>query len=77
MFAIREGNWKLIPQLGSGGFSAPQFEESKPGGPKGQLYNLQDDPTESRNLWLERPDMVRRLTALLERIQRDGHSRPI
>jgi arylsulfatase A len=53
------------------------FETPKPGGPKGQLYNLQDDFTESRNLWLERPDMVRKLTALLERIQRDGHSRPI
>jgi arylsulfatase A len=77
MFAFREGHWKLIPQLGSGGFSSPHFEQPKPTGPKGQLYNLQDDPAESRNLWLERPDMVRRLTALLERIQRDGFSRPI
>jgi arylsulfatase A-like enzyme len=77
MFAIREGNWKLIPQLGSGGFSEPQSEQPKPDGPKGQLYNLQYDPTESRNLWLERPVMVRRLSALLERIRRDGNSRPI
>jgi arylsulfatase A-like enzyme len=77
MFGIREGSWKLIPGLGSGGFSPPRQEEPKPGGPRGQLYDLKEDPNETRNLWLDRPDMVGRLTALLERYQRQGHSRPL
>src|SRR5262245_39653859 len=30
MFAIRQGDWKLIEGLGSGGFSAPHSEKPKP-----------------------------------------------
>jgi arylsulfatase A-like enzyme len=44
--------------------------------PHGQLYNLDDDLGETRNLYNERPDLVARLTALLEKIQKDGRSRP-
>ena len=44
MFAIREGDWKLIEDLGSGGFSQPRREQPNPGGLQGQLYNLADDP---------------------------------
>ncbi len=66
VFAVRRGPWKLIPQLGSGGFSKPKREEATPGGPTGQLYNLIDDPGESTNLWLERPSLVQELTAVLE-----------
>jgi hypothetical protein len=40
-----------------------------------QLYNLDDDPAEQRNRWLEQPDVVARLTALLERYQAAGRSR--
>ncbi len=76
LFAIRQGPWKLIDGLGSGGFTAPRQIEPEPGGPKGQLYNLDDDPTEQDNLWSEHPDIVARLTALLERYKQQGHSRP-
>jgi arylsulfatase A len=75
LFAIRQGAWKLVMGLGSGGFTAPQHVKPKPGGPQGQLYNLQDDPGEQKNLWLDRPEVVQRLTALLERYQQQGHSR--
>ena len=74
-FAIRHGPWKLVFGLGSGGFSEPRTIEPKPGGPQGQLYNLHDDPAEQRNVWLEKPDVVDRLTALLERYQSAGRSR--
>jgi arylsulfatase A len=77
MFAIRQGPWKLIQGLGSGGFTAPAQVKPKPGGPQGQLYNLQDDPAEEKNLWLERPEIVERLTALLERYTQQGYSRPM
>lgn len=48
--AIRAGEWKLIPQLGSGGFSAPAKVNPKNGEPPGQLYNLAQDPAERKNL---------------------------
>jgi arylsulfatase A-like enzyme len=53
MFAIREGNWKLIEGLGSGGFTQPVTVEQEEGGPAGQLYNLAEDPSETTNLYLE------------------------
>jgi len=77
LFAIRQGPWKLIQGLGSGGFTAPQQVEPESGGPQGQLYNLQDDPGEQQNLWTERPEIVERLTVLLERYKQQSHSRPM
>lgn len=68
-FAIRDGDWKLIERLGSGGFTNPKDPEPVEGGPRGQLYNLADDPGERTNLWLERPEIVERLTAHLDRIR--------
>ena len=50
-FAIRDGDWKLIEGLGSGGFSTPVNPEPKPGEPKDQLYNLNRDPGENQNLF--------------------------
>ncbi len=77
MFSIRQGPWKLILGLGSGGFSQPRREDPAPGGPEGQLYHMADDPAETTNLWLERPDVVERLTGLLERYQGEGRSAPV
>lgn len=76
MFAIREGSWKLALGLGSGGFSEPRRLEPEPGGPRGQLYDLAADPGETRDLWLERPEVVERLEAKLARIRSEGRSRP-
>jgi arylsulfatase A-like enzyme len=77
MFSIRQGEWKLELGLGSGGFSPPKSVAPAPGGPEGQLYNLIKDPTESSNVWLQFPAVVKRLTALLESYQQQGHSRPV
>ncbi|MBN1421301.1 MAG: arylsulfatase, partial [Planctomycetes bacterium] len=74
VFAIRQGRWKLIPHLGSGGATSPRSRKPEPGGPEGQLYDLRDDPGETKNLWLEHPEVVKTLTALLEKIKRDGRS---
>jgi hypothetical protein len=38
-------------------------------GPQGQLYNLDDDPRETQNLWLQHPEIVKRLQAELARIR--------
>ncbi len=77
MFSIRQEQWKLILGRGSGGFSKPKTYKPKPGEPKGQLYNLEDDFAESRNLWSERPQIVERLTSLLEKYKQQGHTRPL
>jgi len=65
MFAIRDGDWKMIEGLGSGGFTQPAIIEPVQGGPTGQLYNLADDPSETMNLYQERPDVVERLARQL------------
>ncbi len=65
----RKGAWKLIPILGSAGFSEPAVIEEKAEGPHGQLYNLEADPKEENNLWLKRQDKVRELEKLYENIE--------
>jgi len=75
MFAIRQGPWKLIQGRGSGGFTEPSRIKPEPSEPQGQLYNLNDDPGEQKNLWAERPEIVKRLTNSLDRYKRQGYSR--
>ena len=77
-FAVRVGDWKLIVNnLGSGGFSAPRVVKPKEDGPGGQLYNLKDDPGETKNVWLEQETVVERLQEELKRIQTTGQSRRV
>jgi arylsulfatase A-like enzyme len=73
---VRQGDWKLIPFLGSGGFSKPAKIKPRPGEPVGQLYNLADDPGEKKNLYAEKPGIVERLTALCEKYKMEGRCRP-
>jgi arylsulfatase A len=75
VLAIRQGDWKLIPHLGSGGFTRPATVRPTPGGPIGQLYNLQEDPQETNNLYGREPAIVKRLTALLEKYRREPSAR--
>ena len=68
-FAIRKGDWKLIEGRGSGGFSVPQIIQPKPGEVIGQLYNMAEDPGETQNLYLEKPEVVTELLTDLEQIR--------
>ncbi|MCH2366092.1 MAG: sulfatase-like hydrolase/transferase [Planctomycetes bacterium] len=76
VLSVRQGDWKLIPQLGSGGFSKPRREKPGAGGAVGQLYNLREDPAETKNLYREKPKIVEELTELLDRFRSEGRSRP-
>jgi arylsulfatase A len=67
---IRKGSWKLITQLGSGGFTVPVSIQPKEGGPIGQLYNLETDIHEDNNVYAQYPEKVKELTELLEKIQK-------
>lgn len=66
---LRHHAWKYIPAPGSGGWS-------KGGDPLQpvQLYNLADDPGESRNLAKNLPAKVAEMSALLEQLITRGRS---
>ena len=66
--SIRQGPWKLITNLGSGGFSAPAKIQPQPGEPAGQLYNLDTDLHEDKNVYNEYPQKVKELNELLVKI---------
>lgn len=68
-FGIRDGDWKLIEGLGSGGFSEPVNPEPKPGEPDGQLYNLKTDPQENKNLYLVEKEKTKELKTKLKNIR--------
>ncbi len=53
-FMVRQGAWKL---LNAGGFG----HETLPGEPKFELYNVAEDPGETRNLIEDKPEIATRL----------------
>jgi arylsulfatase A-like enzyme len=73
-FSIRKGKWKLTTNLGSGGFTQPVNEDPKEGDKAGTLYNLQDDINEQNNLYNEYPDVVAKLTQLLQNSKESSSS---
>jgi len=75
MFAVRQGDWKLIEGLGSGGFSNPKREQPGKGEAHGQLYNLENDLQESDNLWLDERRQVAALESVLAAVKEQGRSR--
>jgi arylsulfatase A-like enzyme len=61
--AIRQRRWKYIAPKQAGG--------------SGQLYDLDADPGETRDLAAENPPVVGALSALLDKYRRQGFSRPM
>lgn len=68
-FAIRDGRWKLCLCAGSGGWSKGETDAP-------QLYDMLADPGETRNRAAAEPEVVTRLTKLLESYVADGRSTP-
>ena len=75
-FSIREGRWKLDMCPGSGGWSFPKPGAECDGLPPIQLYDLETDIGEARNVYAERPEIVERLTDLLTKYVVEGRSTP-
>ncbi len=68
MFAIRQGDWKMILGNGSGARTKPvgvPFQEPY------QLYNIEDDVTESNNLIEQEIEVVKKLESELFEIKGD------
>ena len=53
----------ILDTLGSGGWPPPRGGPPEPGTP-GQLYDLDDDPAETRNLWEAQPELVAEMAAM-------------
>jgi arylsulfatase A len=70
-FAIRQGPWKLELCQNSGGWS-----KDGPVGTPGQLYDMSKDVGERANEYAQQPEVVARLTKLLEKYVADGRSTP-
>ncbi len=80
--SIRRGSWKYLDHKGSGGnrygrgrLTQYALPEKAPDAP-GQLYNLDDDPGETDNLYFARPKIVKELKAQLEEFKKSGRSAP-
>ena len=74
--AVRQGQFKYIPSLGSGGFSDPRREKPAIKGPRGQLYNLAEDIAETKNLWLDEPELVESFEKQIAKQKASGRTRP-
>ena len=76
-FAIRQGRWKLELCPDSGGWSVPKPGSKEAAGlPPVQLYDMTKDIGERTNEYQEHPDVVAKLTALLEKYVADGRTTP-
>jgi arylsulfatase A-like enzyme len=77
MFSIRQENWKLELCPGSGGWGKPGDGDAQALSlPPVQLYDMKSDPAETNNVQADHPDIVAKLTALLEKYVNDGRSTP-
>lgn len=73
-FAYRQGKWKLLLAKGSGGWTSPTEKQVKADSPKAQLYDMEADPGETRNLYKEKPEVAAKLLAQLELDVKRGRS---
>jgi len=71
-FAVRDGKWKLILSTGSGGREKPT---GKPGSKPYRLFDMAADISETTDLAAKHPEIVQRLTRVLEGFQKSGRSR--
>ena len=81
--AIREGNWKYLDHMGSGGNNYYQGElvpyalpEEEPDA-AGQLYNLETNPGETHNLYFKYPVIVKELKSQIDLSRSMGRSAPL
>lgn len=81
-FQVRQGNWKYLDHKGSGGnrydrglMKEYALADTAPEAP-GQLYNLDTDPGETKNLYFAEPERRDQMQALLKQLKQTGRSAP-
>ena len=73
-FAIREGKWKLNMLRGSGGSLKPVIIRPGLGDAMFELYDMENDPEETTNLFFEQPKVVAKLVEKITQIIKNGRS---
>ena len=68
-FSIRNGDWKMIEKLGSGGFSLPKTIDPMPGVTQERLYNMREDLFEQTNLADDYPKIIAEMKYKLDSIR--------
>ncbi|MDP3073037.1 MAG: arylsulfatase [Opitutaceae bacterium] len=76
VFAIRAGPWKLIERNAAPRETAKARTAKMDAENQDQLFNLADDPAETKNLWSAQPGIVKRLTGLLAEARANGRTAP-
>jgi arylsulfatase A-like enzyme len=72
--SLRQGLWKYIPPSAGRKFNLTGTELGND--PGGQLFNLNDDPGEQKNLAAQNPDRTKAMAEFLRKLKADGKSRP-
>jgi len=82
-FQIRQGNWKYLDHMGSGGnnydikymkkYALPETAKDA----SGQLFNLESDAGETTNLFFTEADKREELQELLQHLKSSGRSAPL
>jgi arylsulfatase A-like enzyme len=75
VLSLIQGQWKYI-EPGKGPKVLINTATESGQDREGQLYNLQTDLGEKKNLVAEQPEAAAKLSALLKKIREDGRSRP-
>ena len=82
-FVLRQGPWVLIDARtgdDNGKHGEPEwFKQERgytPNTAGGELYDLREDLIQRANLYAQKPEIVERLKALLEKYKADGRSTP-
>ncbi|MCB0685597.1 MAG: arylsulfatase [Saprospiraceae bacterium] len=76
-FSLRQGKWKICFCPGSGGWSHPTPKETETMDlPPIQLFDIELDPSEETNVAGEHPDIVQKLSDLMNRYIAEGRSTP-
>lgn len=73
-FAIRQGKWKLNMIHGSGGMGPQALIEPQEGEPPYELYNLENDPSETNNVYADNSEIVQNLKETITAIIKNGRS---
>jgi len=73
-FAYRSGKWKLLLAKGSGGWTSPTEDEVPDCEPIAQLYDMENDPEETTNLYETHPEVVKALLGQIENDVQRGRS---
>ena len=81
-FQVRQGDWKYLDHMGSGGnnygngmmkeYAQPELAPDA----TGQLYNLRTDPGETTNLFFKEEAKRKELQKLLAHLKKSGRSAP-